>query len=131
MAITILNHKSGGFNEWLSSQTGRKDPVGKFARWIKLDRCWPRDVDDYVAFRTHIRARHYNNNSYTMRVAAFEIAWEEYQSSLVVTVGDVIPSVSETATVRQISPSSVQQEQEQQQRHGSSKVGQALLSSKA
>ena len=79
MAITILGEKVGEFSTWLASNADRKDAVGKFAKWIKIDKCWPKDEDDYVLLRAHIRAMHHNS-TYTARVAAFEIAWEEYQA---------------------------------------------------
>ncbi|MHB8566889.1 MAG: sterile alpha motif-like domain-containing protein [Nitrososphaerales archaeon] len=70
------------FNDWLLCQANRRDAVGKFARSMKLDRCWPKNADDYVTLRTHIRAYHHNN-SYASRITAFEVAWEEYQAALI------------------------------------------------
>ncbi|HZW55976.1 MAG TPA: YozE family protein [Nitrososphaerales archaeon] len=79
-------NQSACFNDWLSRQTRRKDLIGKFARSVKADECWPLNVsldkeDEYLLLRNHIRTYHFSH-SYPRRVSAFEIAWEEYQNSL-------------------------------------------------
>jgi uncharacterized protein YozE (UPF0346 family) len=98
------NQLQSGFNEWLSKQVCRKDPIGKFARGVKHDKCWPTNPEDeYIVLRDHIRTFHFSS-SYAIRILAFETAWEEYQMERpvllvpVVTTGVVaatLPSVKE------------------------------------
>ena len=95
-----------GFSHWLAKQVARDDQVGRFARNVKIDECWPENStldteDEYLLLRNHIRTYHFSSY-YPSEVAAFEVAWEEYQSSLspplFSSLGGVPEPTSATAT---------------------------------
>jgi uncharacterized protein YozE (UPF0346 family) len=69
------------FNRWLEGQLERSDSVGRLARSIKSDNCWPPGrEDDYLAFRNHLR---YSHSEFSVdAIMSFEEAWEEYQAMM-------------------------------------------------
>jgi uncharacterized protein YozE (UPF0346 family) len=71
------------FNDWLERQLLRNDSVGRFARSVKSDPCWPSDSkegEEYILFRNHLRTAH---NDFALEVIAdFEVSWEEYQAAV-------------------------------------------------
>jgi uncharacterized protein YozE (UPF0346 family) len=90
---------NGSFSSWLRKQTGRDDPVGKFATVVLTDPQWPLvDADlsqneEYLALRAYVRMG--MEDLYTVdKIVIFEEAWAEFEGHPELGPGQVAVTVA-------------------------------------
>lgn len=69
------------FNQWLSNQTTRRDPIGDLARDVKTDSEWP-SRKTLAGLQSYLEKQHAGEGA----IKALKAAWQEWQKTELTTI---------------------------------------------